>query len=105
MQSEKKEKQKRRPALARLHDALDVPLEGISNVSRIEIVGGCEAIVDGCDCVLVYTADCVLVRVREGYARIVGRNLAMESLQHDRITVCGEIRAAYLCDTAEADTV
>lgn len=105
MQSEKKEKQNRRPALARLHDALDVPLEGIANVSRIEIVGGCEAIVDGCECVLIYTAECVLVRVREGYVRITGKNLAMQSLQHDRITICGEVRAVFLCDTAEARSV
>ncbi len=94
----KKQKRAHLPLPHRLHEALDIPLEGFPGISRAEIIGKHEASVYGCECVLVYTAESILVRVKKGYIRIVGKDLEMQSLIGDCITVHGEIRSLSLSD-------
>ncbi len=96
-------KRSRIPLSHRLHDVLDIPLDGISEVSRVEVLGRREVIIDGCDCVLIYTAECIVVRVREGYIRLKGKRLEMQSLQNDRVTVRGEIETVLLCEVLKAE--
>ena len=75
----------------RMRDILDVPLEGISNWSTVQIVGDCEISVSGCEGVLIYMPDRVLLRGVSGNVLILGEHLEMHSLSGDRITVCGRI--------------
>ena len=104
MQSANKGRGRRHiPLSQRLHEALDFPLEGFANVTRVEVLGKHEAIAEGCESVLIYTADSIVLRMRKGYVRISGKDLEMESLIGDRITVRGIIYAIYLCETEKAE--
>lgn len=80
---------------ARLQQMMDVPLEGISNLSTVQIVGDREVSVTGCRCVLEYSTEQIVLRGHSGRIRICGTNLEMESLIGDRITVCGAVSAVY----------
>jgi sporulation protein YqfC len=79
----------------RMRDILDVPLEGISNWSTVQIVGDCEISVSGCEGVLIYMPDRVLLRGVSGNVLILGEHLEMHSLSGDRITVCGRIASVH----------
>ena len=79
----------------RMRDILDVPLEGISNWSSVQIVGDCEISVSGCEGVLIYMPDRVLLRGVSGNVLILGEHLEMHSLSGDRITVCGTIASVH----------
>ncbi len=111
MQSEKKEpgdireKRRRVPLTERLHDALDVPLTCATNVSYVELFGGRQAVVGGCESVVLYTEEEVVLRVRDGYIRLLGGHMEMQSLIGDRITVRGEIHTVSVQKTAEAGKV
>ena len=83
------------PWTERVRQILDVPLEGISNMSTVQIVGEREVSVTGCRCVLEYSTEQIVLRGHSGCIRICGRNLEMESLIGDRITVCGCVGAVY----------
>ena len=79
----------------RVRQIMDVPLEGISNLSTVQIVGDREVSVGGCRCVLEYSTEQIVLRVHSGCIRICGKDLEMESLIGDRITVCGCVSAVY----------
>ena len=79
----------------RISDALDVPAECFSPISIVEVKGNREAVVSGCESVLEYEADTVLLRVREGCVRVIGGCLQMQTMIADRVTLRGEICAVY----------
>lgn len=88
----KKKKSSDRGRIARrMRQMLDVPLEGITSLSTVQIVGDREVSVTGCRSVLDYTTERILLRVTSGHVMIQGECLEMESLLSDRITVCGRI--------------
>ena len=93
------------PITARLHNALDVPLSCASNMSHVQLSGGRQAIGEGCESVIRYTDDTVVLRVREGYVHLCGKQLQMESLISDRITVYGIIHTVTIKKEAEAENV
>ena len=104
MQSAKNGRGKRHiPFSQRLHETLDFPLEGFKGITRVEVIGRHEAIAEGCECVLIYTAESIVLRMRKGYVRITGEELEMESLIGDRITVRGIIHAVHLCETDKTE--
>lgn len=74
---------------------LDVPLEGISTLCAVQIVGDCEVSVSGCAGVLEYMPDRILLRTVSGNVLILGVGLEMHSLTGDRITVCGKIDSVH----------
>lgn len=78
-----------------MRDILDVPLEGVSAWNTVQIVGDCEISVSGCEGVLIYMPDRVLLRGVSGNLLIIGEQLEMHSLSGDRITVCGKIRCVH----------
>ena len=53
---------------------LDVPLEGITSLSTVQIVGDREVSVTGCRSVLDYTTERILLRVTSGHVMIQGGN-------------------------------
>ena len=79
----------------RMRDMLDVPLEGLSALSTVQIVGDCEISVTGCQGVLIYMPDRILLRGVSGTVLILGDGLEMHSLSGDRITVCGRIQSVH----------
>ena len=79
----------------RMRDMLDVPLEGVSTWSTVQIVGDCEISISGCEGVLIYMPDRVLLRGVSGNVLILGEHLEMHSLSGDRITVCGKIASVH----------
>lgn len=83
------------PWTERVRQMLDVPLEGISKLSTVQIVGDREVSVGGCRCVLEYSEEQIVLRGHSGCIRICGKGLEMESLIGDRITVCGCVSAVY----------
>ena len=88
----------------RMRDIFDVPLEGVSAFCAIQIVSDCEVSVTGCQGVLIYMPDRILVRAVSGNVLILGEGLEMHSLSGDRITVCGKIRSVYPNAQAEENT-
>lgn len=87
-----------------MQQILDVPLEGISKLSTVQIVGDCEVSVSGCCSVLEYTTERILLRVTSGHVMIQGESLEMESLLADRINVCGRIRSVHTEIPQEGET-
>lgn len=92
---------KRRPSDGRgfgvrMAGMLDVPAGCLSSASLVEVIGTGETVISGCDCILEYGAESILLRVHEGCVRVAGERLEIISLLKDRITVRGRIRAVYL---------
>ncbi len=79
----------------RLHEMLDVPLESISAVSVVEVCGNREVNVSGCEGVLEYDRERILLRVRDGIVLLRGREMEMHAFVQDRVTVSGFIDAVY----------
>lgn len=78
-----------------MRDAMDIPLEGVSRLSVIEIIGDKEAAVSGCIGVLEYSPECVVLKLKSGTASICGERLEMQSLIGDKITVHGKILSVH----------
>lgn len=84
-----------------MRDILDVPLEGVTAWNTVQIVGDCEISVSGCEGVLIYMPERILLRGVSGNILILGEQLEMHSLSGDRITVCGRIFAVHPHFTGE----
>lgn len=102
MQTDKVQRQnrrdkKRRPPLSdRLRNALEVPFACAAGMSSVELYGGRQAVIGGCESVLTYSEEEIVLRVKEGNVHLLGKRMEMQSLICDCISVRGEIHTVTI---------
>ena len=82
-------------AAACVQRLFDVPMEGVSSLSTVELIGDREAVISGCLGILAYGENEILLRMKHGRLLVTGRDLLMESLTGGRITISGQITAVH----------
>ena len=85
------DKKKRPPLSDRLRNALEVPVACVAGMSSVELYGGRQAVVGGCESVLTYSEEEIVLRVKEGNVHLLGKRMEMQSLICDCISVRGDI--------------
>ena len=80
---------KKEPVSERLAKALDVPLDVISDVPRIEFIGKSSVNIENFRGVLDYGENCIKVNTTVGIIEITGTDIMIESITDEGITVKG----------------
>lgn len=83
-----KKKEKRAQSIA---EALDLPLDVISDVPRSEIMGNCQLSVENIRGVLDYNENSIKVNTTVGIIKIDGDELFIDSISDESIFIKGRI--------------
>ncbi len=75
----------------RLCDTLDIPEGTFGNVSFIEATGNRELSISGCEYLVTYTEELVVLELCDGRLSVRGTNLELKSFTGGRVTVNGAI--------------
>ncbi len=78
----------------RIADALDVPLDVVCDLPRIEIIGTSRASIENFRGILDYDESCIKVNTTAGIVKISGDDIFIESITDDGIMIKGTIRNA-----------
>ena len=80
---------KKESASERIAKALDMPLDVMCDVPRIEIMGNSGVVVENFRGILDYNETCLKVNTTIGIAEISGENIIIESITDEAVTVKG----------------
>ena len=72
-------------------DVLDLPLDVISDVPRIEIVGKSNLSVENIRGILDYNESCIKINTTEGIVKIEGDGLFIDSISDESVFIKGLI--------------
>lgn len=68
-----------------------IPPSAVGAESRVELNGGREVILEGCESVLEYTSERVVIRMCDGVISLVGSGLEMANYGEHTVTVSGKL--------------
>ncbi len=87
---------KKKEVLAqRVADALDVPLDVLCDVPRIEMVGKSSIRIENFRGILDYTETRLTVNTNAGILEIDGSNIFIESITDEDLTLKGELNGLF----------
>ena len=90
-------KKKRSPRGLRAASAIAAytgfPIEGLCRIPTVYCKGDCEAAVDGCLGILVYSDTEIVLKTELGTCTICGENLSMADFLRDSLLVRGRIES------------
>lgn len=81
---------KKEPASLRVARALDVPLDVISDVPRIEFMGHSSLNIENFRGILEYSETCIKVNTTVGIVEISGEDILIESITDEGVTAKGK---------------
>ncbi len=84
-------KKNKKPFSQRLCETLDIPVGTFGKISFIEAVGNRELCVDGCEGLVTYTDDLVILILCDGLLTVRGSGLELRSFSGGRVSVSGVI--------------
>lgn len=77
----------------RICETLDIPVGTFGRISFIEAIGNRELSVSGCESLVVYTEELVVLELCDGTLSVKGNGLELRSFTGGRVTVSGTISA------------
>lgn len=77
--------------VSRLTRLLDIPVSAVSNLCQMELSGNREAVVDGCQGILEYDENRIVLQTDKMNLRFTGRGLQVRVLTHTSAIVEGFI--------------
>lgn len=94
MANKKKDATTHTGPLKLLADMLEVPLDTVSHVPKLEMVSNTEAVLDGCTGVLEYADDVIkLACGKHLTVKFSGQNLEIKTLSCENVSIIGRIAA------------
>lgn len=84
-------KKTKKPISQRLCETLDIPVGTFGKISFIEAVGNREICVSGCEGLISYTDELIVLELCDGILKIKGSILEMQSFSGGRVSVNGII--------------
>ncbi len=95
-------KKHKKPLSQRICERLDIPVGTFGRISFIEAVGNREVSVDGCEGLVAYTEELVVLILCDGFLSIRGTGLELHSFSYGRVSVSGII--SNICYGNESGT-
>ncbi len=84
-------KSKKKPISQRICETLDIPVGTFGKISFIEAVGNRELSISGCESLLAYTDECIVLALCDGNITVLGSGLELRSFSDGRVAVNGSI--------------
>lgn len=95
MSEDSKLRHKTRHVQRSMADLLEMPKEIVLDLPKVTIVGALQLVVENHKGIIEYTADKVRVSVANGEIEISGRNLILETILPEEISLEGEINSIF----------
>ncbi len=76
-----------------ISEKFDIPLEGISSVPTVQIVGNTLVSIDGCIGIKKYETDEIIIHSKGYLLKISGSSLSMLTFSEGRVSIRGTILA------------
>ena len=95
-------KKSKKPLSQRLCEVLDIPVGTFGKISFIEAVGNRELCVDGCEGLVTYTDNTVILILCDGLLTVKGTELELKSFSFGRVSVSGIISSICYGEEGEA---
>ncbi|MBQ8551265.1 MAG: YabP/YqfC family sporulation protein [Clostridia bacterium] len=96
-------KNRKKPLSQRICETLDIPVGTFGRISFIEAVSNRELCIDGCEGLITYTEDLVVLVLCDGLLTVKGSGLELRSFSGGRVSVSGII--STICYGAESEAV
>lgn len=74
-----------------ISEKFDIPLEAISSVPTVQIIGNSIMSIDGCAGIKKYETDEIIIRTKTYMLKIIGTSLSMLTFTQGRVSIRGEI--------------
>lgn len=74
-----------------ISEKLDIPLEAMSSVPTVQIIGNSIMSIDGCVGIKKYETDEIIIRAKAYMLKILGSSLSMLAFTQGRVSIRGEI--------------
>lgn len=84
-------KHKRKPLSQRICETLDIPVGTFGKISFIEAAGNRELGISGCESLLIYTEERIVLELCDGVITVLGEGLELRSFSGGRVSVNGTI--------------
>lgn len=84
-------KNAKKPLSQRLCETLDIPVGAFGRISFIEAAGNRELSINGCEGLIAYSEEKVVLELCDGCMTIRGSGLTLQSFTGGRVTVNGAI--------------
>lgn len=75
-----------------ISDKFDIPLDGISSVPNVQMIGNSIMSIDGCIGIKKYETDEIIIRAKDFMLKIIGNELSMLTFSQGRVSIRGEIK-------------
>lgn len=82
---------KKEKTISKVADALDLPLDALSNTPRTEIIGTCKVIVENFRGIIDYNENSFKINTHSGIIKIDGDELVISSITDEEVCVVGKI--------------
>lgn len=93
---------RKKPLSQRILERLDIPVGTFGRISFIEAVGNREISVDGCEGLVAYTEELVVLILCDGFLSIRGTELELHSFSCGRVSVSGIISSICYGNESES---
>ena len=80
-----------REAIDFLGRSLELPESAIAKMGKTELIGNCEATVDGCRCVVEYSDEKIIFNIGKGNIKFCGSELVITTLSGNIAAIKGII--------------
>ena len=84
-------KNKKKPLSQRICETLDIPVGTFGKISFIEATGNRELGISGCESLLAYTGERIVLELCDGVITVLGDGLELRSFSGGRVAVSGTI--------------
>lgn len=74
-----------------LSDKFDIPIDGISSVPNVQLLGNSIMSIDGCIGIKKYETNEIIIRSKDYLLKINGKELTMLTFSQGRVSIRGEI--------------
>jgi len=82
-------------------EMLQMPPSVFGGISSITVSGNREAEICGCEKLLLYSEECIRLKVRDGNISVNGSGLTMKSYYTDTVVIKGKIHSIELEDCCD----
>lgn len=82
---------KKRDKIQSIAEALDLPLDVISDIPHSEIMGNCQIIIENIRGILDYNENCIKINTTVGIIKIDGDGLLIDNISDESIFIKGRI--------------
>jgi len=84
-------KNKKKPISQQICETLDIPVGTFGRISFIEAVGNRQLDISGCESLLAYTDERIVLELCDGVITVIGNGLELRSFSGGRVAVNGSI--------------